>query len=83
MSEAVAKIDQQLQHVRRVEAGYRKVIRRAHEAMRMDTVNPEKARRKYEKTKAKYEHKIEKLQPKVRQLTARREELKGEHPAKG
>lgn len=75
---AVGKIDQKLQHLRRVEAGYRKYIRRAQEEMRMNTVNPEKARRKFEKVKAKYERKIDKLQPQVKQLTIRRSEMKGE-----
>lgn len=75
---AVGKIDQKLQHLRRVEASYRKYIRRAQDEMRMNTVDPEKARRKYEKVKAKYERKIEKLQPQVKRLTNRRSEMKGD-----
>lgn len=66
-----------------MDASYRKTIRRAHEAMRMNTADPEKARKKYEKIKAKYERKIDRLQPKLKELTIRRAELKGQHPTKG
>lgn len=45
--------------------------------MKQDTVDPTKAKARYEKVKARYEHKIEKLQPKVKRLTNQRSELKG------
>lgn len=73
----LAKIDQRLHHLRRVEASYRSSIRRALQAMKENTVDPSKAKLRYEKTKAKYERKIEKLQPKVKQLMNQRAELKG------
>ncbi len=66
-----------------MDASYRSAIRRAHQQMRDDTADPAKAKSRYEKIKAKYERKIDRLQPKVKRLTHQREELKGEHPAKG
>jgi len=77
------KIDRKLDHLRRVEASYRATIRRAQQQMREDTVDPAKAKRKFERIRAKYERKIEKLQPKVKALTIRRAKLKGEGAAKG
>ncbi len=71
------KIDQKLHHLRRVEASYRAAIRRAREAMRENSADPVKAKKKFEKARARYERKIDKLQPKVKQLTNRRSELKG------
>ncbi len=72
-----------MHHLRRVEAGYRKTIHNAREAMKENSADPVKAEKKFKKVKAKYERKLEKLQPKVKQLTSRREELKDRHPAKG
>ncbi len=77
------KVDQKLHHLRRVEAGYRKTIARAREAMKENTADPVKAENKFKKAKAKYERKIEKLQPKIKQLTNRREELKSRGATKG
>ncbi|HLE54387.1 MAG TPA: hypothetical protein VI999_04000 [Thermoplasmata archaeon] len=71
------KIDQRLHHLRRVEASYRAAIRRAQQAMRQNTADPVKAKKKFEKFRAKYERKIDRLQPKVKQLTHERAELKG------
>ncbi len=71
------KIDQKLHHLRRVEASYRAAIRRAKQAMRENTADAVKAKKKFEKFRAKYERKIDKLQPKVKQLTNQRAELKG------
>ncbi len=71
------KIDQKLHHFRRVEASYRTAIRRAQQAMRENTADPVRAKKKFEKFRAKYERKIEKLQPKVKQLTHQRAVLKG------
>ncbi len=71
------KIDHQLHHVRRVEASYRAAIRRAQQAMRENTADPMKAKKKFEKVRAKYSRKIERLQPKVKRLTNQRTELKG------
>lgn len=79
----IHKVDQKLHHLRRVEAGYRKTIARAREAMKENTADPVKAERKFKKAKEKYERKIEKLQPKIKHLTSRREELKGRGAAKG
>lgn len=71
------KIDQKLHHLRRVEASYRAAIRRAQHAMRENTVDSVKAKKKFEKIRAKYGRKLEKLQPKVKKLTNQRAELKG------
>ncbi len=60
-----------------MEASYRASIRRALQEMKGNTVNPTKAKARYEKVKAKYERKIDKLQPKVKRLTNQRAELKG------
>ena len=81
--DALHKVDQKLHHLRRIEAGYRKTIARAREAMKENTADPVKAEKKFKKAKAKYERKIEKLQPKIKQLTNRRAELKDRHPTKG
>lgn len=51
--------------------------------MKQDTADPVRAEKKFKKLKGKYERKIEKLQPKIKLLTARREELKNRHVAKG
>jgi multidrug resistance efflux pump len=72
-----------LHHLRRVEAGYRKTIQHAREAMKDNSADPVKAEKRFKKTKSKYEHKLEKLQPKIKALTHRREELKGRGAAKG
>ena len=77
------KIDQKLQHLRRVEASYRSEIRRALQAMKENTVNPTRAEARYKKIKSKYERSIEKLQPKVKQLTVLRAEMKDRRTAKG
>lgn len=71
------KLDHRLHHLRRVEASYRAAIRRAQQAMRENTANPVKAKKRFEKIRAKYERKIEKLQPQVKQLTNQRAERKG------
>lgn len=81
--DALHKVDQKLHHLRRIEAGYRKSVARARDAMKENTADPVKAEKKFKKLKAKYERKIEKLQPKIKQLTSRREELKNRHAAKG
>lgn len=60
-----------------MEASYRATIRRAQQAMRENTADPVKAKKKFEKIRAKHERKIAKLQPKVKQLTNLRAERKG------
>ncbi len=81
--DALHKVDQKLHHLRRVEAGYRRSIARAREAMKENTADPVKAERRFDKTKDRYERKIEKLQPKIKALTLRRAELKGRGATKG
>ncbi|MFA5896914.1 MAG: hypothetical protein WC985_08445 [Thermoplasmata archaeon] len=71
------KLDHKLHHLRRVEASYRAAIRRAQQAMRENTADPVKAKKKFEKIRTKHERKIAKLQPKVKQLTNLRAERKG------
>lgn len=71
------KLDHRLHHLRRVEGSYRAAIRRAQQAMRENTADPVKAKKRFEKIRAKYERKIEKLQPQVKQLTNQRAERKG------
>jgi len=77
------KIDSKLRRLRRIEASHHATIRRALEASRLDTVDPVKAKRKYERIRAKYERKIRRLSPKIKALTIRRSEIKGERVAKG
>ncbi len=79
----IHKIDAKLRSLRRIEASHHAAIRRALEASRLDTVDPVKARKKYEKVKAKVERKIKKISPKIKALTNRRAELKGDRAAKG
>ncbi|HYM39237.1 MAG TPA: hypothetical protein VEY12_03695 [Thermoplasmata archaeon] len=81
--DALHKVDQKLHHLRRVEAGYRKSIIRAREAMKENTADPVKAERRFKRAKGKFDRKIERLQPKIKQLTLRREELKDRGAAKG
>lgn len=69
--------------MRRIEAGYRKTIARARDALKDASVDPVKAEKKFKKLKARYEKKIDKLQPKIKALTSRREELKNRNAAKG
>ena len=45
--------------------------------MRHETVDKERAEKRYTRIRAKYTRKIEKLQPKIRDLTMLRSELKG------
>jgi hypothetical protein len=71
------KVDRKLRHLRAVESTYRKTVKRAQEEFRNETVDTEKAERRYKKTKAKYARKIEKLQPKIQSLIHQRAELKG------
>lgn len=77
------KIDQKLQHLRRVEASYRSEIRRALQAMKDNTANPVKAEARFKKTKAKFERRIEKLQPKIKHFAVLRAEMKDRGAAKG
>lgn len=71
------KVDKKLRHLRAVESSYRKWIKRAHEEYRNETVDTEKAQKRYEKIKVKYTKKIDKLQPKIQTLIRQRAELKG------
>ncbi len=71
------KVDKKLRHLRAVESSYRRWIKRAHEEYREETVEPEKAQKRYEKIKVKYTKKIDKLQPKIQTLIRQRGELKG------
>ncbi len=66
------KFDRKLKRFRRIEAGYRAEIRRAQQAMKMETVDRLRAEKRYAKIRAKFEAKIEKLQPKIRDLTNRK-----------
>ncbi len=50
--------------------------------MKVNTVDPAKAERRFKAIKMKYERKIEKLQPKIKHLTIRRTELKDHKAAK-
>jgi predicted nucleic acid-binding Zn-ribbon protein len=77
------KIDQKLQHLRRVEASYRSEIRRAFQAMKDNPANSTKAEVRYKKVKAKFERRIDKLQPKIKHFTVLRSELKDRGAAKG
>ncbi len=71
------KVDRRLRHLRAVESTYRKAIKRAREEARNETIDTDKAEKRYEKVKAKYQRRIEKLQPKIQTLVRQRAELKG------
>lgn len=71
------KVDHKLRRLRAIESSYRKTIKRAQEELRNETVDKEKAQKRYDKVKKKYNRKIEKLQPKIRALMHKRAELKG------
>ncbi|HYT01100.1 MAG TPA: hypothetical protein VEO20_10615 [Thermoplasmata archaeon] len=73
---AADKMDRKLKRLRRIEAGYRADIRRAHQTLKLETVNRTKAEARYERTRKKLEGKIEKLQPKIRDLTNRKAEMR-------
>lgn len=70
-------MDRKLRHLRTVEASYRHWIKRAQEEFRDETVNKDRAHKRYDKIRVKYTRKIDKLQPKIRDLAVRRSELKG------
>ena len=70
------KINRKLKRMRRIEAGYRADIRRAHDALRFQTANRTKAEQRYERVRRKLEARIEKLQPKIRDLTNLRAEMR-------
>ena len=59
-----------------IEASYRHGIKRAQDELRHETVDREKAQKRFEKTREKYHLKIEKLQPKIKALTLKRSALK-------
>src|SRR3989442_11212814 len=70
-------MDRKLRHLRAVEASYRHWIKRAQEEFRDETVNKDRAHKRYDKIKVKYTRKIDKLQPKIRDLAVRRTGLQG------
>jgi len=70
------RIDRKLRRFRRIDASYHAEIRRALERSRAETVDPLKARERYEKLRDRAERKIDRLLPKIKALTNRREELK-------
>ena len=80
---SVEKVDRKLRRLRQIEASYHREIKRALETYRDDTVNPAKAKVRYDKRRAKHERRIERLQPKIRSLTKLRAELKAGRTAKG
>lgn len=77
------RVERKLRRLRRIEASYRADIRRALEASKADTVDPVRARERYEKARAKYERRIDRLVPKIKALTTRRAELKSRRSGKG
>lgn len=70
------RIERKLRRLRRIEASYRAEIRRALEASKMNTLDPVKAKERYERIRAKVDRKIGKLVPKIRTLTVQRAERK-------
>jgi len=70
------RIERKLRRLRRIEASYRSEIRRALEASKMDTLDPVKAKERFERIRTKVERRIDRLVPKIRTLTVRRAELK-------
>lgn len=69
------RLEEKIKRLRRIEASYRNEIRRAEVAMQEDTVNPEKARQKYEKVRIRNGWRIEATSEKIRDLTRKRAEL--------
>ncbi len=69
------RLEAKIKRLRRIEAQYRNEIRRSEDRMGEKTVNPEKARRKFERTRYTYNYKIEELAEKIRDLTRKRAEL--------
>ena len=63
--------------MRAIEASYRHWIKRAQEEFKDETVDKDRAHRRYDRIRSKYTRKIDKLQPKIRDLAVRRSELKG------
>ncbi len=70
-------MDRKLHRLRKIEASYRHWIKRAHDELKHETVDRDRAEKRFEKIRANYTRKIEKLQPKIRDLTVLRSELKG------
>jgi len=60
-----------------IEASYRHWIKRAQEEFKDETVDKDRAHRRYDRIRLKYTRKIDKLQPKIRDLAVKRSELKG------
>jgi len=56
---------------------YRHWIKRAQEEFKDETVDKDRAHRRYDRIRLKYTRKIDKLQPKIRDLAVKRSELKG------
>jgi len=73
---SLERVDRKLRRLRSIEAGYRHLIKRAQDEFRHETVDREKAQKRFEKVRDKYHGKIEKLQPKIKALALRRSELK-------
>ncbi len=71
------RLDRKLHRLRKIEASYRHWIKRAHEELRHETVDKDRAEKRYDKIRVRYTRKIEKLQPRIRDLTVLRSELKG------
>jgi uncharacterized protein (DUF2235 family) len=71
------RLDRKLHRLRIIEASYRHCIKRAHDELRHETVDKDRAEKRYDKILAEYTRKIEKIQPKIRDLTVLRSELKG------
>ena len=67
------RLEAKIKRLRRIEASYRNEIRRSD--AEMETVDSERARRKYEHRSAKYNYKIELLSEQVRALTTKRAQL--------
>ena len=70
-------MDRKLRRLRAIEAGYRHWIKSAHEDLRNETVDKERAGKRYDRIRRKFTRKIERIQPKIRDLTVERSELKG------
>lgn len=77
------RVHRKLRQLRRIEASYRADIRRALERSRADTVQPLRAKEKFERVRAKYERRMDKVFRRIKALTVRESELKSARTGKG
>lgn len=77
------KVHRKLRRLRRIEASYRADIRRALDRSRSETIDPVRAKERFERTRARYERRMDRVMHRIKALTSREAELKSGRPGKG